>query len=456
MKHLLFTGLGLAAILPFQAIAQSGPVVPNSWDNPDFQARVIGSYGVRSGIEPDALTRDEARFFNEDILPLVNSGQMGQATAMLASNITLETNANFDYILGTIYLQTAEFGKAISAYEAAIKKFPGYLRAYKNLGIAYSQEGNAERAITMLSKAIELGDSSGDTYGLLGYNYFNSGQSMQALDSYRIATILNPNNKDWFVGKTQSLMEVGDFKEAQQAALELLKKDPSNYRYWLTRANANIGMNDFMQAILNLEMAKRLGTPPVRSHVLLGDLYLSEKIPSLALKAYKDAVPVGLPTRDYLRILRNFLNQGNFAEADQLSKSANMNTSDWSSKERQDLLVTLSRVALGLGDEIASIELLEEVVEENPLNGRALLQLGDYYRGTGDVEEATYYYDRVVALTDSDISFEGLVQLATLKTEQKDYTEARNYVRKALGIRDENRLRSYLDALTRIIEREGL
>ncbi len=442
------------AVLPLSALGQSGEVIPNSWNNPDFQKRVIGSYGVRSEIEPEALTRDEARFFNENILPLVNDGNMTEATRLLEQNITPESNANFDYILGTLYLQSGNMDRAVSAYEAAIKKVPEYLRAYKNLGIAYTQMGKYEQAVNTLSKSIELGESSGDTYGLLGYNYFNLGQHMQALDSYRMATVLNPKNKDWLVGKTQSLMEVGEFKEALQAALELLEKEPQDYRYWLTRANANIGLQDYIQAILNLEMAKKLGDPPLRSHILLGDLYLSEGISPLALKAYKDAIPLGLGTRDFLRILNTFIGQMDYQEAREFVQAANVDVSGWDAEDRQALLVMRSQVALGLGEEDASIDLLEQVVQENPLNGQALLQLAEYYRKQDNREESVYYYERAAALTDQDIRFEALVQMATYATEVQEYAKARDLVRQALGIRDEARLASYLEALDRIVERE--
>ena len=150
LQTMLLPAIGILTGAAYQVAAQSDPIIPNSWDNPDFQKRVVGSYGVRSEVEPEALSRDEARFFNEDILPLVNGGQLKEATVKLEANLTPESNANFDYILGTIYLQEGEFDKAIATYEQAVKKFPEYLRAYKNLGIAYSQSGNSEKAIRIV------------------------------------------------------------------------------------------------------------------------------------------------------------------------------------------------------------------------------------------------------------------------------------------------------------------
>jgi tetratricopeptide (TPR) repeat protein len=449
-------GIGLiAAGVALQGFGQVSPVVPNSWSNPDFQKRVLGSFGARSEIEPDVMTRDEARFFNEDILPVVNAGNLAEATRLLVANITAESNANFDYILGTLYLQQGNNPQALRAYRSAVQKFPDYLRAYKNMGIVYTQTGEFDQAITMLTKAIELGESNGDTYGLLGYNYFNTGKFMQALDSYRMATILNPANRDWVIGKAQSLMEVGDYREAQEVAFQLLQENPDDDRFWVTRANAFVGLEDFDKAIANLEMARKVGDLASSALLLLGDLHLNNRIPKLALDAYLEAAPK-LTTGQKLRILSTLVGQSLFEEAEAFIKGAAPAAEQfagWSTADRQSWTVFQSQVALGLGDEKASIAFLEEVLRESPFNGRALLQVASYYRRQSDNERALYYYDRAVGLNDNDIRFEGLVQMATLHVSQQQYKKALDRIREALSIRSEDRLKDYADTLERILDR---
>lgn len=436
-------------------LGQASPVLPNSWDNPEFQNRVIGSYGVRSGVEPEPMTRDEARFFNEDILPLVNAGNLSEATRLLAQNATAESNANFDYILGTLYLQQGINARALQAYRQAVSKFPEYLRAYKNMGIVYTQTGEFELAIEMLTKAIELGESNGDTYGLLAYNYFNTGKFMQSLDSYRLATILNPGNRDWVIGKAQSLMEVGDYYEAQAVALQLVEDDPSDSRFWVTRANAYVGLENFDEAIANLEMARTMGSLPSSALLLLGDLHLNNRIPRLALDAYLEAAPK-LSTSQKLRILGTLVSQSLFSEAEKFVREGGPDDNvlaSWSDDDRQSWTVFRSQVAMGLGDEKGSIAFLESVLEESPFNGRALLQVAGYYRRSGDIEKALYFYNRAIGLADLDIRFEGLVQMATLEVGERNYRKALKRVREALEIRSEDRLVDYADTLERIIER---
>ena len=155
----LVAGVFSLGIPTASLIAQSFPFELNAWENADFRNRVLGSYGVRSPIEPEALSRQEAQFFNEQIVPVVNSGNYSAAARSLEGYITPETNANFDFTLATIYLQQGQLPRAARAYEAAIRKHPDFLRAYKNLGIVYSQTGEHERAIEFLTKAIELGVS---------------------------------------------------------------------------------------------------------------------------------------------------------------------------------------------------------------------------------------------------------------------------------------------------------
>lgn len=445
----------LAAMFPALLFAQSSPVLPDFWSNPEFQKRVLGSFGVRSEVEPEPFEREEARFFNENLLPVVQLGEYAQAIGIIEQNLTPESNPNLHFILGTLYLQQDNRREAIRAYRNAIQKFPDYLRAHKNLGIALSQENRFEQAIQSLSKALELGDSSGDTFGLLAYNYFSTQQFNRALDAYRMATLLDPENNDWMIGKTQSLIETGNFAEAAQSALELLERDPQKTSLWLTKANAHIGLEDYEQAILSLEMARLHASPPLQSLILLGDLYATTGLTPLAVDAYVAGVAKGMKSNTVLRILSYLIGNGELDASRKFLASPGLDPDSWVVADKEEFLVLQSRLELASGNSREAMALLEKVVEANPTNGSALLQLGNFHSDDGNIEEALYFCDRVIALNNSRLRFEALVQKATLLVELKDYREARAAVRSALAIRDEDRLVRYLEALDRIIEREG-
>ena len=181
--HLYLIGL----LLPVLGMAQTFPLSPNSWDNPDFVDRFLGSYGIRTDIEPK-ISESEADLFN-GLMALVQAEQMSQAIGQLKTY--LDNNAGAEkppsaalpFTLANMLLQDGQLDEAIKYYTLAIKQFPNFLRAQKNLGLAYLQNQKFEEAIKLIVKSIELGEGGGDTYGLLGYSYLNLGQYGPALEA---------------------------------------------------------------------------------------------------------------------------------------------------------------------------------------------------------------------------------------------------------------------------------
>ena len=121
----------------------------------------MGSYGVHTQLEPK-LAEEESELFRT--LSVILDTNLEQGAQMLQQSITPESSAALDFTLGTIRMQQNDAPKAIENYKAAIKKFPNFMRAYKNLGLAYIQNENLEEAATMLVKGLELGGGDGLSY----------------------------------------------------------------------------------------------------------------------------------------------------------------------------------------------------------------------------------------------------------------------------------------------------
>ncbi len=453
------TTLLAMVLLPVAGLAQTFPLSPNSWDNPDFVDRFLGSYGVRTDIEPK-ISESEAALFNE-LMAQVQNNQMPQAIAQLKAFLDANTGAEeppsaaLPFTLANMLLQEGQVEDAIRYYVMSIKQFPNFLRAQKNLGLAYLQNQNYEEAIKLIVKSIELGEGAGDTYGLLGYCYLNLGQYGPALEAYRQATLLNPENKEWHVGKAETLMRTEQYKEAIATFEYLIGLDDSNDAYYTSLANAYIALGEPLVAANYLEILFRTSKPGTAVLNLLGDIYLNELMPSLALRPYMQAFNAE-GTIDEARILRTskaLLQRGYYDEADTYIDGAEayFKAKGTYDSSRSAFLNLRAELALGMGQNAEAAGILEQVIEVEPTNGNALLLLGNYYFSIGEYEEAEFYYDRASDI--SGVAREALIQSARLHVQNKDYQQAIDRLRRAQGIEYKQNVQDFLEAVESVYDR---
>ncbi|MFW5883367.1 MAG: tetratricopeptide repeat protein, partial [Verrucomicrobiota bacterium] len=308
--------IGLLLLLPAALFGQLSPELTSSyWQDPDFRDRFMQTYGTRGEIEPK-VNQEEAAILQQ-IMPQLEASNYRLAINTLQAQITPQSSAALDMVLGNLYFQEGNVSAARQAYREAIRKFPNFLRAHQNLGILEVQNGNFETAIPLLSKTIEMGIADGDTYGLLAYSFLNQGQYGSAESAYRQALLLDPNNPDWKNGLINALLENSKPGEAIAIIEEVIAKDPSKPEFWMVQANAYLAMDDRQKAIANLEMVRRLGKADAQSLMLLGDLYMSGEMADLALTVYKEAIEQdGEITADKaMRSAEVLLSQANYDEA---------------------------------------------------------------------------------------------------------------------------------------------
>ncbi|MCC5022322.1 MAG: tetratricopeptide repeat protein [Candidatus Synoicihabitans palmerolidicus] len=168
----------LLAVGPLLGSAQTYPLSENTWSNPDFVARLMRTHGFDTERTPSITSEEKAMF--ETIAPLISSNP-SQTITDLPAVLTPESSAALVYTLANLYFQSDDLESAEATYRDAIKKFPNFLRAYRNLGIVYVQEAKFEEATPMLLKAIELGGQGADLYGMLTYSYLRIGNTEAAL-----------------------------------------------------------------------------------------------------------------------------------------------------------------------------------------------------------------------------------------------------------------------------------
>ncbi|MBE2216288.1 MAG: tetratricopeptide repeat protein [Opitutaceae bacterium] len=416
------------------------PLTEVSWNNPTFVAAFTGSYGFDTEKTP-SITSEEKKVF-EQLAPLMASSP-DQAITLLQTTIKPESSAALDYTLANLFFQSGKTAEATAAYHAALKKFPGFARAQKNLGILLVQSGRFQDALPWLLQSAESGGLDGATLGLIGFTYLSLGKTASALDAYRLALIFEPDSRDWKIGKAQCLINIGENKEAIAILDELIPTQAKRADLLMLQANAYLADNDAMRAAANLQIVRSIGAATSSSLILLGDIFVNAGSPDLALPYYLEAI--ASPDLDKERIVRAarvLASREAWTQTDTLLERIAAAPGALPPALHNEVLNLQAQVALGLNDDARAAKILESVVAADPLNGRALILLADYYWKQRDVERADLNYSRAASV--ESVAPDALIQHARMLVTLRDYPRAVALLNKAQVLRPQANVATYL------------
>jgi Flp pilus assembly protein TadD len=357
----------------------------------------------------------------------------------------------FDFTLGNICFQQDDLPAAAKWYRAAVEKFPSFQRAHKNLGIVSVRTGDYPAAIASLTRMLELGGGDALSYGMLGFSYLQTQDFLAAESAYRSALLLQPRSVEWRMGLARCLFRQQNFSAAVALCDELLRQHPQRADLWLLQANAFIGLREPARAAENYEMVIRLGAATVEMLHTLGDIYINAGTLDLAARAYRQAWELQ-PTQPLVRPLRNLevlVARGALSEARELITLTRRETADRiSDAEQRQLLKLDARVAAAEGQGAAAVKTLEEIVALDPLDGDALLLLGQHYSKQGDPARAQFSYERAANL--APFEADAKLRLAQLLVTQAKFAEAVPLLKRANELKPQESVARYLDQVERI------
>lgn len=451
--HLFALVLVLAGVSPFVVRADSTPWNgANVLDDPAWRAHFLGTYGVLSGAEPEI--RATEREILREVIELMKVDTRA-AAAMLEGQVTADSSASVDFILANLQFQNGALDAAMKRYEAALAKFPDFRRAHKNLGLLEVQKGNYAAAIVNLSRAIELGDRDGRSYGLLGYCYIHAEKYVAAEQAYRNAILQQPDTRDWKLGLARSLLAMQRHEEAAALFGELLAANPEDTAAWMLQANAFLGQDDPMAAAVNLEAVRMMGKADTRSLVLLGDIYMNAEMHDLARSAYLEVVERDKSRTQFRAASRAaglLLRTRAYEDAGKiLAAIGRTYQGKLSADEELELLTLQARLARARGESAEAAKMLEAIVARDGTRGDALLELASYQRSAGAPERALLLIERAERI--EAFRYPALLEHAQLLVDEKDYGKAADVLRKALQIKSEPRVEQFLARVERAVRR---
>lgn len=452
MKSFLTSIIYLLLLFQFIGHAKEKNPMIALWKDSTFQKEFTASYGTLSGYEPDISEAEKARL--RELIKIIRQKPL-EAIKELESQINSNDSAAFDFILANLYFQEGQLEEAEQHYQSAVKKYPAFRRAYKNLGLVQIQSNDFVSAIESLSKSMELGLVDGRAYGLLGYSYLTEGDYLPAEAAYRQAILMQPDVLDWKLGLARCLLEMEDFKGAVSIFNTLILEDPANADYWVLQSNAYIAMDQSMRAASNLEVVERLGKARFDSLSLLGDIYMNHSMPELALNAYLKASEMALASDiDTLIKSANALTQtANFKKALTIINQIRDRFND-SIDEHQDLklLTYEAKIARYNGEADKAAAILVKIIERDMLNGEALIELANYYAEKGQLPEAYTRFEQAQKINAYERP--ALIAHAQVLVKNQQYKKALRLLNRALMIESDPLIQDYKDRVERAAQKQ--
>lgn len=375
------------------------------WQQDHIKKSFLFTYQANAEIEPKLS--EEEKITIKELLPLIETDKKAAFAALLASRKE-SSSAAIDFLVANFYAEDGNTVEAMKFYTSATKKFPNFRRAWKNIGFMTVQDGEFEKAKTAFTKAISLGLNDSTAYGLLGLSYVNTGNFISAETAYRQAIILDPTINDWRVGLAKALLSQGKYQESVAVLEEILTVDPENDVIWSSQANAYLGLEKFDLAVANQEIVDRLGKSTPESLIFMGNIYLSKGLADIALKNFDKAISLAPDQKPetYINVASIMVGRGVFDESDALIKKIRSDFKDLSRDEEIELLRLQAQIAMATGSPEQAVPILEKLVENDPLDGQALILLAEHYTGLDTPEgysRADLYYQRAEKVREYEV-----------------------------------------------------
>ena len=260
------------------------------------------------------------------------------------------------------------------------------------------------------------------------------------------------SNTDWKFGLADTFLKQERYPEAISLFDVLIKLQPARADLYLAQGDAYARVGKPMKAIQNLEFVDSLGGSTVGSLLTLGNNYANEKLFDQAVSAFLRALALDEETPlDPILEAANFLIFNEALEAaEQLTAGIEQVRGDSLTKEeRLEVFRARSRIAIVAGDAAAAAVELEKIVAESPLDGDALVRLGEHYRNEKDIASARNRLERAAELADFEARAKTLLGQIYVD-DGKDLQTALKYLRRAQELTPSDALQAYIDYVIKL------
>ncbi|MCB9554488.1 MAG: zinc-ribbon domain-containing protein [Deltaproteobacteria bacterium] len=248
----------------------------------------------------------------------VGAGKVHDALKVLGqARDKMSNSAGVLVAIGEVHLKQKDLAKAAQAFSEALIREPNDNQAMLALGrvqLAQDQLESAQKTLEALKA--RNADAQG-LAGLLGALYIKQGKHQEAAAAYAQALRGESPTKQELTGATRAYLLAEKFRDAQELAISLVQKYPTDAQARVFLAEARMGMGQLGEALI--EMQQALQRDRRASFLeLQGKIYEKLNRVSDAIAAYGEALKLDDKLTD-LRLRRAKLLVDNGAANDALT-----------------------------------------------------------------------------------------------------------------------------------------
>ena len=236
-----------------------------------------------------------------------------------------------------------------------------------------------------------------------GMKYFILEDYTKALGAFQRVTELNPDQPMVYFKMAEVYTKSSNAEDISRAASSIekaIRLDKKNEYFYLLAAEIYTSQNNFTKAEESLETMTR-EIPGTQEHLYqLAAIYLFDKKPDEAIKAYNRAeAALGISDVSSLQKMKIFLDQG---KAEAAMEEGEKLMAAYPDDERYVMIVAESLAQKG--QQRKAIEYLEKYLVAHPEGGSAKLLLAGLYRDTGREKESRDLTMKAVADPSVDVN----------------------------------------------------
>jgi tetratricopeptide (TPR) repeat protein len=259
-----------------------------------FRIPVVPYYAIFAGCFLDRIcTWNVLRKYREIVLS-VTVIIILQLLLNSFPNLTKTNESNEYGNLGNAYLNLSNVEKAIAAYGRSLEIDPDNFYSRNNLGKIYADQGQLSKAVSEFRKAIKINPNHWEPHYNIGLAYIRAGQFSSGEKALLSALNIAPQSAPTFLSLGNLYEDTGQFKLAINYFKKYISLSKKDWKGYFLIGNVLSKTGHFELAIKEYKKSKKLNPKHSQTLVNLGNAYSTINKPVLALKEYLTALSLNL------------------------------------------------------------------------------------------------------------------------------------------------------------------